>query len=176
MKKGVISLLALMFIMTANAQNNTQDVKPLPHKVSNLELVDLQNEATTIPHFGEKNLLIFYIDPDKHKQNEDFTYEIEENHLASGPNIEGFGIINLKDTKFPKGIVRTMARKRTEKNGATVIADPDCVVAKEWGLGDCNNMFVLLVVSKQGELVFCKKGELSAADKAEFYEVIKNYR
>ena len=45
-------------------------------------------------------------------------------------------------------IVDPVARKRTEKNGATVIADPDRRLAKRWGLGDCNNMFVLLVVSK----------------------------
>ena len=175
MKKSILTLLALFVAIAVNAQN-AQVLDNLPHKVENIEMVDLNNAPTQIPHYGEKNLLIFYIDPDKHKQNEDFTYEMEENHLASGPNIEGFGIINLKDSMFPNGIVRSMARKRTAKNGATVITDPDRRLAKKWELGDCNNMFVLMVVSKQGELVFCKKGELSEADKKEFYDFIQDYR
>ena len=58
--------------------------------------------------------------------------------------------------------------ERTEKNGATVLADQDRIVSRKWGLGDCNNKFVLLIVSKEGELVFMKKGELSEADKTEF--------
>jgi len=33
-----------------------------------------------------------------------------------------------------------------------------------------------MLVSKDGELVFCKKGELSEADKADFYEMVKKYR
>ena len=69
-----------------------------------------------------------------------------------------------------------MARKRTEKNGATVITDPDRTLAQKWGLGDCNNQFVLMIVSKEGELVYMKKGELSKADQEEFYEVVKKYR
>lgn len=51
-----------------------------------------------------------------------------------------------------------MARKRTEKNGATVITDPDRTLAQKWGLGDCNNQFVLMIVSKEGELVLHEEG------------------
>ena len=45
-----------------------------------------------------------------------------------------------------------------------------------WGLGDCNNKFVLLFVTKEGELVFMRKGELSEADKEAFYKVLDQYR
>ena len=176
MKKRVIALLTLGFVsIGAYAQKDIPEL-PIPHKVSAIEMQALNEQVAQLPGYGEKNLLIFYIDPDKHSQNEDFTFEIEENGKASGPNIMGYGVINLKDTRFPKGIVRSMARKRTAKNGATVLVDPDRRLATKWSLGSCNNAFVLLLVSKQGELVFCKKGELSAADKAEFYEVVKNYR
>ncbi len=178
MKKSIISLFALLFAISANAQKaEPQDVmQPLPHKVENLELRDLRNNPVKLPYWGEKNVLIFYVDPDKHQQNHEFTVEMEENHLATGDNIEGFGILNLKNTIFPNGIVRTIARKRTEKNNATIVADPDCIVAKEWGLGDCNNVFVLMIVTKEGELVYCKKGELSKEEQKEFYEVVNKYR
>lgn len=151
-------------------------LSPLPYRVDNLEIKNLSGDVVTLPYYGEKHLLIFYVDPDKHKQNEDFTYEIEENHAAAGENIQGYGILNLKDTIYPNSIVRMLARKRTEKNGATVLSDEDNIVSKQWGLGDCNNKFVLLLVSKEGELVFCRKGEFSEQDKKDFYEIIEKYR
>ena len=174
MKKSIILLCALLFTFVANAQDI--DMQPLPHKVENLELRDLRNKPTKLPYYGEKNALIFYVDPDKHRQNHEFTVEIEENKRAAGPNIEGFGIINLKNTIFPNSIVRALARKRTEKNHATIITDPDCIVAKEWGLGDCNNYFIIMIVTKEGELVYYHKGEFSDEDKDYFYKFVDKYR
>lgn len=169
MKKYLLSLvIVLMACMTLSAQEK--------QSLQNVELKDLKNQPAMLPWWGEKHLLIFYVDPDRHKQNEDFTIEIEENHAAQGENIEGFGVLNLKDTMLPNGIVRTMARKRTAKNGATVLADTDRSLAKAWGLGDCNNQFVLMLVSRDGEMLFLRKGELTEEDKAEFYRVVKQYR
>lgn len=85
--------------------------------------------------------------------------------------------MNLKDAPMiPNGMARNMARKRTEKNGATVLADQERTLSTAWGLGDCNNKFVLMFVNKEGELVFLRKGELSEADKQEFYKVLDQYR
>lgn len=178
MKKRVLPLLVTIAFATivSSATAQQDEMQPLPHPVENLELLDLRGKPVKMPYFGNKNVLIFYVDPDRARQNEDFIADMEENHRAAGENIEGFGILNLKDTMFPGGIVRTMARKRTEKNGATVIADPDRIVAKQWGLGDCNNKFVLMLVSKEGELVFCRKGEFTEQDKRDFYNIIDKYR
>ena len=118
-----------------------------------------------------------YIDPDHHKQNEDFTTDMEENHRVEGENLFGFGVMNLKDAPMiPNGMARNMARKRTASNGATVLADQNNTLRDAWQLGDCNNMFVLLLVSKEGDLVFMRKGPLSDADKKEFYQVVQKYR
>lgn len=177
MSKYFISLAAMTALAIGAHAAEPKDVK-VPHKVNNVTLVDLDGKSTTLPMWGEKNLLIFYVDPDKHKQNEDFTVELENNHRASGDNIYGFGIVNIKDSWYPVSddFIRKMARKRTEKNGATVITDPDHTIADQWQLGDCNNQFVLMIVSKEGELVFVRKGELTAADKAEFYKVVEKYK
>lgn len=149
----------------------------MPKKVKNVTVLDLDGKEARLPHFGEKNLMIFYIDPDKHKQNEAFTVEMEQNHKAEGDNLYGFGIMNLADAPMvPNKIARSMAQKRTENNGATVLADQDHVLRDAWGLGDCNNMFVLLVVSKDGELVYCHKGELSRAEIDAFYKFIEPYK
>lgn len=148
-----------------------------PRKVTNVELLDLDGNPAKLPYFGEKNLMIFYVDPDRHKQNQDFTEELEANHRAQSPKIHGFGVMNLKDAPMvPNGMARNMARKRTEKNGAQVFADQDRILSTAWKLGDCNNQFVLLFVNTAGELVFMRKGELSAQDKEEFYKVIDQYK
>ena len=90
----------------------------LPRKVSDVTLLDLNGDPTQLPYWGEKNLMIFYIDPDHHKQNEDFTTDMEENHRVEGENLFGFGVMNLKDAPMiPNGMARNMARKRTASNG-----------------------------------------------------------
>lgn len=171
-----IKVLLAAAMLVASTAVQAQELK-LPHKVKNVTILDLNGNPATLPMWGEKNLMIFYVDPDHHKQNQEFTEELEQNHRASGNAIVGFGVMNLKDAPMvPNGMARSMARKRTEKNGATVLADQDRVLSREWGLGDCNNLFVLMIVSKEGELVYMKKGELSAADKEEFYKVVDKYR
>ena len=179
MKTLFLSFVTIVMMMaTASdvfAQKGTE-MAPLPHKAENLDLYDLNNKITKLPYYGEKNILVFYVDPDRYRQNDAFTHEMEENKKAAGPNIEGFGIINLKDTMFPNSIVRALARHRTAKNGATIITDPDGTVAKQWQLGDCNNVFMIMIITKEGELVYCSKGELTYEEQQEFYRVVDKYR
>uniref|UniRef100_UPI0040562A89 hypothetical protein n=1 Tax=Alistipes sp. TaxID=1872444 RepID=UPI0040562A89 len=168
-------LFSLLLIVAVIGRVQAQE--PARRIVSNVTLEDLSGNATTLPMWGEKNLLIFYVDPDHHKQNHDFTVEMEENHRAAGDNLYGLGIMNLKDAPFiPNGIACSMAAKRTAKNGATVLADKGRHLSTAWKLGDCNNYFVLLLVSKEGELVYVHKGEFTEEEKEEFYRVIEPYR
>lgn len=174
MKMKFILSIAAFFAAAAAMPASAQQ---LPRAVKNVSLLDMDGKPAKLPYYGEKNLMIFYVDPDRHKQNADFTEELEKNHRASGDNIYGFGVMNLADAPMvPNGMARSMAKKRTEKNGATVLADQDHTLSEAWGLGDCNNQFVLMLVSKEGELVFLRKGVLSDADKKAFYEVIDQYR
>lgn len=171
MKMKAMMLLAALTLAatTAAAQGSLR-------KVSNVEVMSLDGKASKLPYWGEKNLVIFYVDPDRHKQNADFTVELEQNHRADSPNIYSFGVINAKDSAFPNSIIRNMARKRTEKNGALVLADEERALATKWGLGDCNNQFVLMFVTKKGELAYIHKGELSRDEINAFYKVLDAYK
>lgn len=174
LKKMMVLATLLMGFGTASAQS---EETALLRKVSNVEVLDLEGKPVTLPYWGEKNLMIFYVDPDHHKQNEDFTIELEQNHRAESDNIYGFGVMNLKDAPMvPNGMARSMARKRTASNGATVLADQTRALSTAWNLGDCNNKFVLMLVTKEGELVFLRKGILSEADKEAFYEALEKYK
>jgi predicted transcriptional regulator len=157
----LITLAVMTFSLTAEAQS-------LPRKVRNIEVQDLDTKKARLPWWGAKNLLIFYVDPEVPKQNHDFITYIEETGRVQGPNIEGFGIVNLKDAVYPNNVVRKIADARTAKNGATILCDPDHYVSSAWRLGDCNNMFVIMLVNKAGELVYIHKGEMDEKAQQEF--------
>ena len=174
MKKIFLLLMAIFVVSAVEAQELTT-----PRKVENVTIKDISGNTVTLPEFGKKNLLIFYVDPDSYMKggaNKKLSDELEENGRAAGAAIRGFGVMNFPDTGLPKNMVRNMARKRSEKNGATILDDDQQLLKNEWGLGDCNNKFVLLLVSKEGELIFCRKGEFTEEDKKEFFEAIEPYR
>ena len=151
----------------------------LPRKVENVTIKDLYGENVNLPHWGEKNLLIFYVDPDAYlaaNKNNRFAEELEDNGRAAGPEIYGFGIMNFPNTWLPKKLLRKICRKRVEKNGATIIDDGEHKFHDMWNLGNCNNKFMLLIVSKEGELVYILRDEITPAGKEEFYRIVDQYR
>ncbi len=160
----LVALATLIFTIDADAQR-------LPRPVRNVEVQSLDGEKARLPWWGEKNLMIFYVDPDVPKQNHDFITWLEETKRLWGPDIEGFGIINLKDTAYPSSVVRQIADARTAKNGATILCDPDHWLTSAWRLGDCNDCFVIMLVNKQGQLVYIHKGEMSKEEQEKFLAV-----
>ena len=173
MKKTLLlTLIAAIFAISAQAQS-------LPRKVSNVVIKDLYGNPSALPYYGKKNLLIFYVDPDAYlamNKNNKFAEELEANGRAAGPEIYGFGILNFPDTFLPKEMLRKICRKRVEKNGATIIDDSEHKFKNAWGLGNCNQKFMILIVSKSGELVYVLKEEITPAGKEEFYRIVDKYR
>ena len=161
--KTLVTIVIAMFAFALNT-----DAQSLPRKVRNVEVQDLDAQKARLPWWGEKNLLIFYVDPEVPKQNHDFITYLEETGRVAGPNIVGFGIVNLKDAVYPNSLVRQIADARTAKNGATILCDPDHWISSAWRLGDCNNAFVIMLVNKKGELVYMHKGVMSEAEQKKF--------
>jgi hypothetical protein len=174
-KRVLFLILATFFVGIAA---KAQDIIP-PRKVENVTIKDLNGAPVTIPQFGEKNLLIFYVDPDSYLRggrNKRLSDELEDNKRAEGPAIHAFGIMNFPDTGLPKKFLRAIIRKRTEKNGATILEDSQHIFRDAWNLGNCNNCFAYIVVSKEGELVYCARENLDEAGIENFYRVIEKYR
>lgn len=170
--KTLLLLIATMVMFSAEAE-----AQSLPRKVRNVEVQNLDAQKARMPWWGEKNLLIFYVDPDKAKQNHEFISFIENTKRLYGPNIEGFGIVNLKDFSIPTpGLVRQIADARTAKNGATILCDPDHWLSSAWRLGDCNDCFCIMLVTKAGELVYVHKGEMDEAEQKRFLEIADTLR
>ena len=186
-KNLILAVLALFIGATAYAEEHKsprKDVGPmtdsgLPRKVENVTIKDLYGESVNLPYWGEKNLLIFYVDPDAYlamNKNNKFAEELEANGRAAGPEIYGFGIMNFPNTWLPKNLLRKICRKRVEKNGATIIDDSEHLFRDAWNLGDCDNKFMLMIVSKEGELVYVLRNEIDDEGKEEFYRIVDKYR
>jgi hypothetical protein len=171
--KALFLILAASMLFAINA-----DAQSLPRRVRNVEVQDLDAKKARLPWWGEKNLMIFYVDPDVPKQNDEFISHIEKTGRLAGPNIEGFGIINLKDSWYPvpNSVIRQIAESRTAKNGATILCDPDHWFSSAWRLGDCNDKFVIMLVNKAGELVYISKGEMDEAEQQRFIEAADKLR
>jgi len=166
--------IALAFVMVWGCAEGY--AQPEKKKVSAVKIYDANNELAEMPQFGKKHLLIFYVDPDHANQNKEFRENLEKNQIDSD-NIYGFGIVNLKDAPLlPNGIVRAMVRKKVKQTGAAIYTDPDNLVSKAWELGDCNDKFVLMFVTKEGRIEFLSKGEMTPQQIDEFWRVIDKYR
>ena len=59
-----LSILAALSL-SAMAETKEPVQAALPHKVCNVTIKTLHGEVADLPYFGEKNLFMFYIDPDK---------------------------------------------------------------------------------------------------------------
>ena len=174
-----LSILATLSL-SAMAEEKVEPVQAeLPHKVSNVTIKTLRGEVADLPYFGEKNLFMFYIDPDTGLTgNKNYKYSdvLEEKGVTNGPNMYGFGVLNLKDTALPKSIVRSMARHRTAKNNGFVMDDSNHTIRDAWQLGDCNNKFCFMIVTKEGELGFFQKEEMDKQAQVEFLDCVQQYR
>lgn len=167
--RSIATFLLMALSVGLMAQTQTAAIGT---KVKQTKVCDPSNNPVELPYFGQKNLMIFYVDPDHANQNSEFVAELEENQVKSD-KIYGFGIVNLKDAPLlPNSIVRMMVRKKVKKTGAAIYTDPDHMLRDAWGLGDVNDQFVLLLIAKDGTIEFMSKGELSKSQIEEFYRVV----
>lgn len=125
---------------------------------------------------GKAPLLLFYVDPDHAGPEQRFIANLEE-HQIGGDKIQAYGIVNLKDAPLlPNGVVRSMMRSKQKKTGAAMYTDVDCSLRDAWGMGDVNNLFVIIFVNKDRKVEFFRYGDFTEKDKADFWKVVNKYK
>ncbi len=169
--------MCILFILPAlNTVTTPEQTATIGSKVNQVEVRDSKNRPVRLPYFGEKHLLIFYPDPDHASQNQEFTDYLEE-HQIDSEHIYAFGIANLKDAPFmPDKVIRYAIRNKERKTGAKIYTDPDHILRDAWGLGDVNNLFTIIFITRKKEIAFLKKGKMTEDDIKEFYQVIERYK
>lgn len=164
MNKHLLTLILLIYSFAVSAQTDKNEILKRGDTIEPITVRDLKNKEIVTPHIGEKVVLIFYADPDTPSSNEDFVNDVKQ-WKFNLDEFMAYGIVNLKDSKYPNGIIRfmiRMIRKRSKREASAVIlTDPKGAVVQQWNTGDCNNSIGILLVDKTGEVLFWKAGELT---------------
>ncbi len=164
--KSTLSLLLLLLATPIFAQEG--------NIVPNIEVADHLDKTLTLPHFGQRHLLIFYIDPDRLTQNGELSNNIFHDHRNISSKLSCISILNHKDAqKIPDAVIKKIAAKHTEQGRMPFFIDYSATLSSIWRLGDCNNYTVLILVDPNGQILFVNKGKLSEYSKDRLYRLIR---
>ena len=135
----------------------------LGQTVSNVKVRSSNDNPTWIPHLGKKVITVMYVDPDKDKMNEPFQKALEKAKFPTALTHDQ-AIVNLKDTWFPNSVVRTMIRSEESKYKVKIFTDPAHILKRRWGLGNCNDTYVVVIIGKDKKVKYIKKGRLNRTE------------
>lgn len=145
-------------------------------KVSSVKILNVDNDIVSIPFLGEKNLLIFYVDPGRPRQNHTFR-DYFKTHPINSPNIVSYGIINLAAAPLlSNSLIRKKAIREAGKVNGKIYFDPDNALADGWNLPNADKNFAILFVSKQRVIEFYKAGKLTPGEQTNVLDLIEKYR
>ncbi|HSM92874.1 MAG TPA: YtfJ family protein [Anaeromyxobacteraceae bacterium] len=139
--------------------------------VTNVELRDASDHPATIPDLGAKVIALFYTDADEKDMNDPLADAIKARKLDE-QRYRGLGVVNLADSKAPNFLIRKAVRDKIAKYKSTILTDPDRRLAKAWGLGDCNNTSVVVVIGTDGKVAWAGRGPIRGDEIGKVVELI----
>jgi predicted transcriptional regulator len=148
MKTTILSLVALFAIHAAQAQ-----IKP-GTSVKSVTVSDADKNAKAF-ELGGKPTVFYYIDPDASSVNDPLSDEMKSRTLPRD-RFTQVAVVNAKDTWIPTATIRSGVRKNNKPNGPLILIDEDKTVANAWGLGDCNNTCILMIIGKDNKVKFVR--------------------
>jgi predicted transcriptional regulator len=143
------------------------------YRVRSLKVKDSNNNDAMIPDIGKKVISFFYTDPDVKDQNEPFRDMLKAAKLDK-TYYRGMGVVNMKDTWKPNFAIRSVVRKKIAKFKSLILTDPDHIVRDKWGLGDCNEKDVVIIIGKDSKVKFLKRGKMSPAEMKKNLQLVKD--
>jgi predicted transcriptional regulator len=169
MDKKIIALLTILF---AAGLLYAQTIS-IGKVVTTVKIQNPENVPTTIPGIGQKMVVIFYTDPDNKDVNEPLTEAIKAKKYPINKYV-GVGIANCADSWMPNSMIRYVGRQKQAKYPNSVIMiDNDHILAKAWGLGDCNDIGYVILIGKDSKIKFAKAIKTLEESKATIGAIIK---
>jgi len=166
MKKIIYTGLLFLFVSGSIFSLDIGDT------VKDLPLKDANDAPAKIPDLGQKTLAIFYTDPDVKDQNDPFADYLKAANLPKA-TYRGMGIVNLKDTWLPNGLLRSLIRDKIKKYNTTILTDPARILATNWGLGSCDDKSVVIVIDKNKKVLYTHKGAVPSSEFQKVLDIIK---
>jgi uncharacterized protein len=174
MKRTILAVFFILLWCTLPAWASELKVGD---KAVNLSLKDSQGKIYTLDsaEFKGKVLSVFYTDPDKKNVNnhvEDLL--LKDQGLDRNKTYQGLGIVNLKASKLPNFIIKSVIKDKQEKTGAIILLDDNYTILKLWGLK--NHSSDLVVLDKNRICRYIYKGKLPPEEITKAIKIIKEYQ
>lgn len=141
-------LITLAGFIAANALSVGQEL-------SNVNIRDANNQPSAIPDFGSKILTLIYCDTDTSDIADPMSDALKAKDFPKTKSV-GIGIANLKDSPVPNWVIRQIIKRKIAKYDAAILTDLDLSLPKSWGLGDCNNKSVFIILGKDKKIKYTK--------------------
>lgn len=139
--------------------------------LADVALKDAYDKDANIPDFGKKVIALFYTDADVADMNDPLADALKARKFDE-TQYRGMGVVDLADSKAPNFIIRNVVQGKIKKYNSTILTDPDHKLSAAWGLGDCNNTSVVVIVGKDGSVKAVKRGEIRGKDVDSMVELV----
>ena len=123
--------------------------------VDNPQIRDANDNPATIPDFGTHVVGLTYANTGAADLGDPLADAIKAKNYDKAV-YRGLGVANLKDSPIPNFLIRKIVRGKIEKYKATVLTDVDLTLPKAWGLGDCNDKSVFVIVGKDKKIKYLR--------------------
>jgi len=167
MKRIVPTLLFLTLSMFALTLNETAKEIQLSNENGGLTDGTEWNSSTLN---GKLNLL-FYVDPDKKDDIDDFMDEFHQKNYDS-TQLGTTSIINLKATWLPNFAIEKKLKSQQEKfPNITYVKDKNKLLVDKWDLAD--DSVNILLFDKEGKLIYQQDGKISNDEQKKLFQIIE---
>ncbi len=163
MKKLI--LIALLTSFTASwvvSQEKLEIGKKAPEWV----LPDASKKEYSMNSWPGKVLQINYVDPDNEDLNDNFNDAINKavdiDKTIDREHFKGFGIVDLRSTRLPDFLVRTIAGKKAKKYDTVILFDNKGLLQDIWSLP--KDSYSVVVVDKSRVVRGIYKGKIADSD------------
>ncbi len=116
--------------------------------------------------------ILLYMDPDKKDQAMPLLNKINNKRFDKN-RYSTVAIVNLAATWMPNFALKAMLKKKQKELKNTIfVFDDNKYLIDKWGLkdNDCN----VLVVDKNGKILYEKKGKMSKDDIKKIFDIVEN--
>lgn len=174
MKKTILAVLFVLWWCVLPVW--ASDLK-VGDKAPDFSLKDSQSKIYTLDsaEFKGKVLSILYTPTDKKDLNNHIE-DILHNYpgLDRNKTYMDIRIANLKASKLPNFIIKSVIKNKQERTGAIILLDDKYTLLNLWGLK--NHSPDLIVLDKNRICRYIYKGKLSAEEMIKAINIIKEYQ
>ena len=161
LKKGFFMKRVIITLLLTTLSSFALTLGEVPQEVTlsgeNGGLVN--NEAWSSTTIKDKVYVLFYVDPDKKKDNKLFIDTLHTKNY-DGSKYASIAIINVNATWLPNFAIEKMLKEKQKEFPNTIyVKDKTKYLVKEWGLEDNNSNVVIF--NQNGEVIFLHRGEMN---------------